>query len=211
MFVMTTAALETDGLELVKEVDKQSPVVSESNCNGYDPPDKAISTAKIFGYHIKKQQFDASAYEEKFYQSILNEVCELNLLLLEKNITRLKGRKIRYSRTSERQLCSFKAKSSWIIQRPLDDLLKRNRKRGGLDDIEEEQEINGQTVLISRDPAWVINLAKRWLIQSNPASIKVTEISKELLEMRLIKMDNLLEQIQTNYLKMKMKEEGENY
>ena len=54
MFVMITAALETDGLELVKEVDKQSPVVSESNCNAYDPPDKASSTAKIFGFHTKK-------------------------------------------------------------------------------------------------------------------------------------------------------------
>lgn len=63
-FVTTTAALETDGLDAVKEVDKQSPVVSESNCNADDPPDKASSTTKIFGYHTKKQQLGASAYED---------------------------------------------------------------------------------------------------------------------------------------------------
>ena len=45
----------------------------------------------------------------------------------------------------------LKPKVLEIIERPPDDLLKRSKKRGGLDDIEEEQEINDQTVLISKD------------------------------------------------------------
>lgn len=157
-FATTAAAFETDRLDTAKDGDKQSPVVSESNCNAEDPPDKASSTTKIFGYHTKKQQLGASAYEEycneeKFYPSILNEVCELNLLLLEKIYNTFKRKADKVLKNFRKDnYAHLKPKVLEIIQRPPDDLLKRNKKRGGLDDIEEEQEINDQTVLISRDP-----------------------------------------------------------
>jgi len=75
------------------------------------------------------------------------------LLLLEKIYNTFKRKADKVLKNFRKDnYAHLKPKVLEIIQRPPDDLLKRNRKRGGLDDIEEEQEINDQTVLISRDP-----------------------------------------------------------
>ena len=64
-FITTSAPIETDGLDNNKEtINKESPVVSEKDLNIEDPPEKQTSTTKIFGYHTKKQQLSASAYED---------------------------------------------------------------------------------------------------------------------------------------------------
>ena len=157
-FITTSAPIETDGLDNNKEtINKESPVVSEKDLNIEDPPEKQTSTTKIFGYHTKKQQLSASAYEdywneEKFYPSILNEIWELNLLLLEKIYNTFKRKADKVTNNFRKDnYAHLKPKVLEILERPPDDLLKRSKKRGGLDDIEEEQEINDQTVLISKD------------------------------------------------------------
>jgi hypothetical protein len=64
-FITTSAPMETEGLDTAKEnMDKVSPAASEKDQQIDDPPEKQNSTSKVFGYHTKKQQLSASAYED---------------------------------------------------------------------------------------------------------------------------------------------------